>query len=67
MVCIWAIFAIGLFVVEPMFLDRRLRRWANERPRAAFALLAGAHWTLLALSLITIFGAVAGSHGWSFF
>jgi uncharacterized membrane protein len=26
MVCIWAIFAIGLFLVEPLFLDRRLRR-----------------------------------------
>jgi uncharacterized membrane protein len=67
MVCIWAIFAIGLFVVEPMFLDRRLRRWANERPEAAFGWLAGVHWVLLILSLITVFGAVAGSHGWSAF
>jgi hypothetical protein len=25
------------------------------------------HWVLLALSLITIFGAVAGSQGWSIF
>jgi hypothetical protein len=34
---------------------------------AVFAQLAAAHWALLTLSLITIFGAVAGSHGWSVF
>jgi uncharacterized membrane protein len=67
MAALWALFAIGLFVIEPLFLDRRLRRWANERPNAAFALLARVHWVLLALGLITIFGAVAGSHGWAVF
>ena len=67
MVCIWAIFAIGLFLVEPLILDRRLRRCANERREAVFAQLAAVHWVLLTLSLITIFGAVAGSHGWSVF
>ena len=67
MVGLWALFAIGLFVVEPLFLDGRLLRWANERPDAAFARLAGLHWVLFALSLITIFGAVAGSHGWAVF
>jgi len=30
MVGLWAIFAIGLFVVEPLFLDRRFHRRANE-------------------------------------
>ena len=33
-------------------------------PSGALRWLAGVHWVLLALSLITIFGAVAGSHGW---
>jgi uncharacterized membrane protein len=67
MVCTWTIFAIGLFLVEPLFLDRRLRRCANERMEVVFAQLAAVHWALLTLSLITIFGAVAGSHGWSVF
>lgn len=66
MVCIWAIFAIGLFLVEPLFLDRRLRR-CKRATEAVFAQLAAVHWVLLTLSLITIFGAVAGSHGWSVF
>jgi hypothetical protein len=62
-----AIFAIGLFVVEPLILDRRLSALAIRRPAATFAWLALVHWLLFTLSLITIFGAVAGSHGWLIF
>jgi uncharacterized membrane protein len=64
MVGLWAIFAIGLFVVEP---DRRLPALAHRRRAATFAWLAGVHWLLLTLSLITVFGAMAGSHGWLIF
>lgn len=67
MVCVWALFAIGLFVVEPFILDRRLHKWATTRPARTFAWLQGAHWVLLALSLVTVCGAVAGSQGWSLF
>ena len=38
---VWAIFAIGLFWVEPFFLDRRLHRWAANRPASTLAWLAG--------------------------
>ena len=64
MIGLWAIFAIGLFVVEPMILDRHLPGWAAKRPISTFTWLAAVHWLLLTLSLITVFGAVAGSHGW---
>ena len=67
MVGVWSIFAIGLFIVEPFIADRHLPRWAIRRPRDTFAWLAGVHWLLLALSLVTVFGAVAGSHGWLIF
>ena len=67
MVGLWAIFAIGLFVVEPLILDRRLHALTIRRPTATFAALAGVHWFLLTLSLVTVFGAVAGSHGWLIF
>ena len=67
MVGIWAVFAVGLFVVEPFFLDRHIRRWASARPDRTFAWLQIAHWALLAVSLVTVCGAVAGSHGWSAF
>lgn len=65
MVCLWLIFAFVLFIGEPFILHRYFRDWATRRPEVAFAWLHRVHWVLLALSLITIFGALAGSHGWS--
>lgn len=65
MVFLWALFAVGLFVIEPFILDHRLRQWATTRPDRSFAWLQTAHWVLLALSLVTVGGAVAGSQGWS--
>lgn len=65
MVGVWALFALGLFVVEPFLLHRRLHRLAETDPDRFFAWLQRAHWLLLILSLATIFGAVAGSQGWS--
>jgi uncharacterized membrane protein len=67
MVGLWAIFAIGLFALEPLILDRRLPALTRRRPTATFAWLSRVHWLLLALSLVTVFGAVAGSHGWLIF
>ena len=67
MVGVWAIFAIGVFVVEPLFLDRRLPALAARRPAATFAWIAVVHWLLLTFSRITIFGAVTGSRGWIIF
>jgi len=65
MVCVWLLFAFFLFVAEPFILQRYFRRWATAQPDAAFARLHRAHWVLLILSVVTILGAVAGSHGWS--
>jgi uncharacterized membrane protein len=63
MVCLWLLFAFVLFIGEPFILQRRFPGWATRRPDTAFAWLHRAHWVLLLLSLLTIFGAVAGSHG----
>ncbi|MEC9483390.1 MAG: hypothetical protein UMU75_08740 [Halomonas sp.] len=64
MIAVWLIFTLMLFVLEPLFLHR----WFNERsrraPQSTFRLVQGLHWFLLGISLITIAGAVAGSHGW---
>ena len=65
MVCLWLLFTILLFVAEPLILHRRFHARATAQPDAAFALLQRAHWLLLALSLITILGGVAGSQGLS--
>lgn len=65
MVFLWLIFTLVLFVAEPLFLHRWFYARARAAPDAAFTLLQRAHWLLLALSLITILGAVAGSQGMS--
>lgn len=67
MVCLWLLFAVILFVAEPFILHRHFRKWALERPEAAFVWLHRAHCVLLALGVVTILGAVAGSQGWSIF
>jgi uncharacterized membrane protein len=74
MVCLWLLFTLILFVVEPIIARRRLRRAAANPQGAAPAciertltLMQRAHWVLLVLSIVTVLGAVAGSHGWSIF
>ena len=67
MVCVWLLFLLILFVIEPFMLHRYFHKWATTAPEVAFAWLQRAHWVVLVLSLVTIFGAVTGSQGWSAF
>ena len=60
MVAVWLVFAMLLFVVEPL----TIRREGRQAPsRAALTRLLWMHRVLLALSLTAIFAAVGGSHG----
>ena len=63
MVIVWLLFSAMLFVAEPLGLHRR----DTGEPATRLARIERLHWVLLALSLITLFGAVAGSHGLPFF
>lgn len=63
MTLIWLLFTLVLFVLEPLVLHRRFKRMAAEHSDRAFALLHRMHKVLLALSLIAVFGTVAGVHG----
>jgi uncharacterized membrane protein len=67
MVFVWLIFTVMLFVAEPLVLHRWLDARAKIDPEATFRLVERLHVFLLALSAVTILGAVAGSHGLSFF
>ena len=66
MTAIWAIFTIVLFVLEPLVLHKWFRQKAMQNPEKTFRIIQRMHWILLTLSLITVFGAVAGSHGQAF-
>jgi uncharacterized membrane protein len=67
MVLIWLIFTLLLFVLEPLFLHKKMKKKAEKNPEKTFRNVYRMHIVLLLLSLITIVGAVAGSHGWLFF
>jgi uncharacterized membrane protein len=67
MVLVWLLFTLMLFVAEPWFLHRWLVARAHADPEATFRLIERLHWCLLTLSVVTILGAVAGSHGLSVF
>jgi hypothetical protein len=62
---VWLLFTFILFVAEPLILHRRFDQWAATQPNRALARLQRAYWVLLALGVITILGAVAGSQGLS--
>lgn len=62
MVGVWSLFALNLFIVEPL-LGHRLEQIAGSNPDRFFRRLHRAHWVLLMLAVVTILGAVTGSHG----
>ena len=63
MVLMWLLFTLMLFVAEPLILHRWLMARAKAEPQATFKLVERLHWLLLTASLVTVLGAVAGSHG----
>lgn len=63
MVLLWLVFTAMLFVLEPLLLHRWYRDRAATAPDETFRLLTRLHRLLLGASLVTVAGAVAGSHG----
>jgi uncharacterized membrane protein len=66
MLALWLVFTLMLCVVEPWFLHAWFRARAARDAEGTFALVLRLHRVLLALSLITVAGAAAGSHGFMF-
>ena len=66
MTFIWVIFTIVLFVLEPLVLHRWFREQAIRNSETAFAWLHRMHKVLLTVSLLAVFAAVAGAHGFQF-
>lgn len=67
MVFVWSLFVLLLFIGEPLVLHRYFPAWARREPERAFATLHRVHVALLTLAIVTIIGAMAGSHGWMLF
>jgi uncharacterized membrane protein len=61
MVALWLLFMLMLFVIEPLLSHERLVGTAD--PARAFTRLERMHRLALLAAVVTIAGAVAGSHG----
>ena len=62
MALVWLIFAVVVFIVEPL-MGQRLEAFAKREPARALRRLTVLHLILLGLSAVTIGGAVAGAAG----
>lgn len=61
MLLVWLAFAIMLFVLEPLFLHKRMA--ASPDPQHDYQRLERMHRLLLGAAIITTIGATGGSHG----
>ena len=66
MTLVWLIFTVVLFILEPWFLHRWFQERALRDSESAFRMLHAMHLILLTLSIIAVFGAVAGVRGFVF-
>lgn len=63
MVAVWCLFALMVFVIEPLFAHRRFREFAMRDATAAFALATRLHVLALAISAVAIAAGVLGARG----
>jgi uncharacterized membrane protein len=63
MVVVWAAFALMLFVLEPLGIDRHFRVLVQRDKERAFRRAILVHRVALGLALIAILAAVIGAHG----
>ena len=63
---VWFVFTVVLFILEPLVLHSWFHEQAKNNSDQTFALLHNFHKVILTVSLVAIFGAVTGSHGFQF-
>jgi uncharacterized membrane protein len=64
MAAVWTVFALMLFVIEPLIVHPRVKQASDSvDSNRLFDRMERFHRILLVLSLVTVLGAVGGSHG----
>jgi len=63
MVAVWALFALMVYVLEPLVIHRLFHDFALRQKHRAFALVRRFHMIALFVSAITIVAGVLGAHG----
>jgi len=63
MVFVWAVFALMVFVLEPLVIHRWFHDYALRDKERAFRLAINLHAVALAVSAVAIIAGVLGAHG----
>jgi len=63
MVALWVLFALLVYVLEPLVLHRRFHEFALHDRKRAFAAATGFHAVALLISACAIVAGVLGAHG----
>jgi uncharacterized membrane protein len=63
MALVWLLFALMLFVLEPLGLDRLFRSYALREKGHAFAVALTLHWLALVVAAVAIGAGILGAHG----
>jgi hypothetical protein len=63
MVAVWVLFALMVYVLEPLVFHRLFHDFALRQKHRAFALATRLHVTALFVSALTIIAGVLGAHG----
>jgi len=63
MVAMWVLFALMVYVLEPLVLHRLFHEFALRQTQRAFALAIRLHVIALFMSVLTIAAAILGAHG----
>jgi uncharacterized membrane protein len=63
MVAVWLVFALMLFVLEPLLLHDLFRRFILAQPEQAYGLAIRLHALALIASVVAIAAGILGAHG----
>jgi len=63
MVAVWIVFALMVYVLEPLGIDRGFRDRARRDKDSAFALAGWLHGIALTVAAVAIVAGVLGAHG----
>jgi uncharacterized membrane protein len=63
MIAVWLVFALMVYVLEPLGVERRFRDLALRDKDRAFALMTWLHAVALAAAALAIVAGVLGAHG----
>jgi uncharacterized membrane protein len=63
MVAVWMLFALMVYVLEPLVLHRHFHEFALRDKKRAFAVATGFHAVALIISAFAIGAGVLGAHG----